>query len=280
MEKFEHTRVSSRIIRIVDLSHTALYLVIGDERACLIDTGCGIQGLRSYVDSLTCLDYDVILTHGHVDHAGGAEEFSDKKIYLHPADRDLMKAHVQDDIRIDYLRFAGKIDIAADQLSPSLDPSLTLPLNDEDRFDLGGLHLKAIHVPGHTHGMCMILIEEERTILFGDGCGVSVMILDEYSTTVSEYLEALKKVKQIEDSYDLVIRNHGTFVSEKDILDNVMACCQSILNETDDHVPAEGLPVSCDDAFFAKKMVKDKNGHVMREDGKQGNIAYRMSKIR
>lgn len=91
MEYFTHERISKRIIRIVDISDTASYLVEGNEKACLIDTGSGIGSLRAYVDSLTNLAYDVVLTHGHVDHASGAWEFKDKKVYLHPEDRELMK---------------------------------------------------------------------------------------------------------------------------------------------------------------------------------------------
>ena len=93
MKYFTHERISERIVRIIDISDTASYLVEGDERACLIDTGSGIGSLRTYVESLTSLPYDVILTHGHVDHASGAGEFEDKKIYLHPKDRELMKVH-------------------------------------------------------------------------------------------------------------------------------------------------------------------------------------------
>lgn len=88
-----------------------------------------------------------------------------------------------------------------------------------DIFDLGDVHVEIVYTPGHTRGMCMALIQEERTILFDDGCGVSVMLLDEYSTSVEEYLDVLKHLKKKEESHDYIIRNHGTFVSPKELLD-------------------------------------------------------------
>ena len=55
------------------------YLVVGDERALLVDTGMpGHGGLRAYVEELdagrpvTC-----VCTHGHFDHVGNASEFDE-----------------------------------------------------------------------------------------------------------------------------------------------------------------------------------------------------------
>ena len=52
-EKFTSERLSERVWRLKDAYGVAMYLVEGTERACLIDTGYGIKGLREYVESLT-----------------------------------------------------------------------------------------------------------------------------------------------------------------------------------------------------------------------------------
>lgn len=279
MDLFTHHWVTSRIIRILDISRTACYLVLGNDRALLIDTGIGIGSLRAYVDALTSLPYDVLLTHGHVDHASGAQEYAGKRVYLHPADRTLMGYHTAFETRLDYVLKTRGIEADESKLIPQMDPAQTLPLHHGDRFDLGGLHVEAIHVPGHTHGMCMALIEEERFILFGDGCGVSVMLVDDEATTVDEYRKALANLKPHEQRYDHIIRNHGTCVSPKELLDNVIEVCDEVLAGTDDRfpVPAHTLPVEGDDLFFAKCLSADRRG---RADGKEGNLAYRLSKIR
>ena len=104
MTYFAHHWISDRIVRIVDAANTARHLVLGNERAMLIDTGDGIGSLRAYVVALTEVPYDVILTHGHVDHASDATEFADKRVYLHPADRHLMSYHTDSSRRIEYMR--------------------------------------------------------------------------------------------------------------------------------------------------------------------------------
>ena len=50
---------------------TAMYLIIGEEKALLLDTGCGVCDLKELVSELTDKPVMVALTHGHRDHAGG-----------------------------------------------------------------------------------------------------------------------------------------------------------------------------------------------------------------
>ena len=47
------------------------YLVVGSERAALIDTGTGIDSIKQVVDQLTRLPVVVLTTHAHWDHTGG-----------------------------------------------------------------------------------------------------------------------------------------------------------------------------------------------------------------
>ena len=72
MGYFTSEKISDHVTRITNPSVVYSYLVEGDERAVLLDTGCGLGDLKAYVESLTDKPYEVVLTHGHVDHAGGA----------------------------------------------------------------------------------------------------------------------------------------------------------------------------------------------------------------
>lgn len=277
MQYFTHENISEHMIRIRDITGVFIYLIIGDKRACLLDTGNGFGDLRAYVDALTDKDYDVILTHGHVDHASGASLFKDKHIYMNLADWELLQVHTTFAQRKDFAKIEPIIlDIPMSDYNPVLDVQ-PLPLQDGQLFDLGGITLQAIHTPGHTQGMTMVLMKEERTILFGDGCGVSVLLLDEYASTVSEYLQTLRHLKTYEHQYNHIIRNHGTGVSPKELLDNVIECCECILHGTDDKAIPQHLPMDCPSARMAKALRSDGHGRV---DGKEGNIAYSPEKVR
>ncbi|MCD7810020.1 MAG: hypothetical protein LUH02_11840 [Erysipelotrichaceae bacterium] len=128
-----------------------------------------------------------------------------------------------------------------------------------------------ILVQEHTPGMMCALIKEERTIIFGDACGVAVMLFNEFSTNVSTYLKSLQHLKEFENEYDTIYRNHGTFVSPKELLDNVMECCELILSKKDDHMPLHMHGV---DLFAAKEMSFEGG----RKDGKEGDLLYAIDK--
>jgi glyoxylase-like metal-dependent hydrolase (beta-lactamase superfamily II) len=257
-----------------------MYLLIGNDKVALIDTGCGLGSLRSYISQILSRTVDlVIITHGHVDHASGAGEFADIPVYMHPADKELMKIHTIPKTRTDYAKSTMKVtDIPESDIMPVLSPDKTIPLENGQVFDLGGLTIEAIHTPGHTQGMMMMLMKEERTILFGDACGVCVLLLEECASSVEEYRDSLMRVKPYEKYYDTIIRNHGTCVSPKELLDNVIECCNLILDGKDDHMPVstENMPFECNGAFMAKTI--DPNTR-MRIDGVDGNIMYIPEKV-
>lgn len=52
-----------------------MYLLEGEEKALLVDTGWGAGNLKSYVETLTDKPIVVINTHFHPDHAGSNGEF-------------------------------------------------------------------------------------------------------------------------------------------------------------------------------------------------------------
>ncbi len=64
----------------------SVFLLVGTERALLLDTGVGIGDLRGLVEQITDKPYDVAVSHGHMDHVGGAAWFD--RIWLNEKDWD------------------------------------------------------------------------------------------------------------------------------------------------------------------------------------------------
>ena len=70
---------------LLDEAHESTgYLLIGEEKACLIDTMMGYNDYKA-VRSITDKPLIVINTHGHPDHIYGNVYFD--KAYMNPADR-------------------------------------------------------------------------------------------------------------------------------------------------------------------------------------------------
>lgn len=264
--QFNSERITDHILRIGEGSGVWEYLIVGSEKALLIDTGYGIGDLRSYVESLTDKPLAVYITHGHVDHAAGAGQFDE--VHISEYDLGLLERQCS-------LEFRKKI---ISHGMPDLDDSDFLPartepylgISDKELIDLGGVHVLMIHVPGHTRGTFVPLVLEDRAVIFGDASGVGTLINLEHSTSVTEYLKSLKYLKSYESLYDLVLRQHGTCWSEKKLLDENIENCELIIAGKDAHIPTVSMGLEC---WWARER-DPKTG--MRTDGKEGNICYRV----
>ena len=89
---FTTRRLGDRTWAIDDGGSDTIYLIVGDERALLLDTGWGVGDLPALVASLTSLPLLVVNTHGHPDHTYGNGQFA--QVYIHPDDEPMARAPV------------------------------------------------------------------------------------------------------------------------------------------------------------------------------------------
>ena len=143
---------------VVGPVQTNCYMVINDEtKECfVIDPGASAKQLAEKIKQDELIPVAVLLTHGHFDHAGAAEEFAkifDIKIYAHEAEKDT-------------LQDANKN--VSWMVGASESYSADIYLKDEQEFELAGLLLRVLHTPGHTEGGCCYYIPEEALVFTGD----------------------------------------------------------------------------------------------------------------
>jgi glyoxylase-like metal-dependent hydrolase (beta-lactamase superfamily II) len=172
------------------------YLVIGEERAVMVDTLMTLTGLYARARALTLLPIDVVIAHGHPDHCGkGTSEFKDAgcTVYLDGRDEKVIRE----------MGFA---------VYPE---GFFTDLRTVERFDLGSMALEVISLPGHTPGSVMLLDRQRQRLYSSDtlGSGAIWMQLD-HSRPLHEYAANLAEVyaglKQMEN---LVISIPGTGIS-------------------------------------------------------------------
>lgn len=278
-EKFTSERLSDRVWRLKDAYGVAMYLAEGDDRACLIDTGYGIKGLRDYVETLTSKPVFVLLTHGHVDHAFGAAEFDE----VHMSHRDLPEFAAQSDAawRANFIKVAFSKKGSFEMNDPFAGEFVDVV--DGEEFDLGGLTVRCHAVPGHTPGCLVPVLVEERIAIFGDAAGPGTLVTEEYAATLGEYLAALRRLKEHEADWDRVLRFHGTCESPMSLLDDMIDICQEVLSGTDDRIqqPASAgdvYPIKSDlPIYLAKETLPNSQQRI---DGRVGNLFYRADKAR
>ena len=85
--KLPYYEFADGIYEIDEFDCVSVFVIVGSKRALVIDCGTGIGDLRWVIENkITDKPYDVVATHNHGDHIGGAGFFD--SIYIHPADMD------------------------------------------------------------------------------------------------------------------------------------------------------------------------------------------------
>ena len=147
-----------------------MYLIVGWERAALIDTGMGIGNVLHETQKITALPCPVLNTHFHWDHTGGNARFTDRAIHELEAELVVEEQDVSD------LHQPLQSPSAQAVLPPGFDPATyripaqpaTRLLHDNDVIDLGGHELRVIHTPGHSPGHVSYFDEASRLLFTGD----------------------------------------------------------------------------------------------------------------
>jgi len=177
-------------------NHT--YLLIGtDGSAVLIDAGVGdgrhLEALAQSLDAGRAHLRDVIVTHGHMDHASGAPAIARE----HPGARFFKYPWREED---------GKYSIE------------WLPIREGDRFAAGDSSLVALHTPGHSPDHVALWHEDSRSAFTGDLVvqGSSVMIHATKGGDLAQYLLALERLLALTPSR--LLPAHGPEIPNPDAL--------------------------------------------------------------
>ena len=86
---FTIEKIDTQTFAISEYQHyeeTHCYLLCGQNKAALIDTGLGVSNIKSVVNHLTTLPVTVFTTHVHWDHIGGHKHFG--RIAVHEAEKN------------------------------------------------------------------------------------------------------------------------------------------------------------------------------------------------
>lgn len=270
---FKTEKVTDRITRIFGIAGELMYLAKGDREAALIDTGVGVGNLKELVHSLTEKKVFVLLSHGHVDHALGAGAF--ECVYMSPLDENVYRENSKMLHRKNFLD-ASVPDWRNRVHSEAFVEKMVdcfQPLEDGQRFELGGLTVEAVSLPGHTPGSMAFLFEEERALLFGDACNSYTYLFDHNSSSVPEYRESLLRFRErVNGRYDRGFVSHGSGNAADGLLESAILLTADILNGNTDDIPFEFMG---EKAYIAKSV----NEHLQRLDGGLANIVYSKNKV-
>ena len=140
------------------------YLVLGDDRAIMFDTGCGenaeVNGtkIKYIIDQITTLPVTLIQSHFHFDHNQNIHEFERIGFPDLPA--------LQDRVAEDGLFQFSQEDLFYGDYPSEITVREWFPM--ETDIDLGGRTIQLVHVPGHSDESVAIVTSSGKMILLGD----------------------------------------------------------------------------------------------------------------
>jgi len=218
-----------------------MYLLIGRERALLIDTAYGFTDVPAAIKSFTDLPLTVVNTHGHLDHMHGNHLYPE--VYLSAKDEEVFARHNDPNYLIELLKaIAAQNKIPAFLLKlPALHvkditascPSVHKPLPDEMFFELGERRVSVLETPGHTAGSICLLDEKNGWLFSGDNnCEPGVLLNFPESSSVAVFRDGIHRLRILADSGRIVkmFPSHQTTPLEPEHLKKFEAACDAFLS--------------------------------------------------
>lgn len=132
---------------------------VDTKEGVLVDPGGEAEKLKSVLKEMGITLKEMWLTHGHLDHAGAADELRDT------FEVDVIGPHKDDQFWMD-----GITDQWAQYGHPGMGKSLTPTryLEEGDVLELSGVKFDVTHTPGHTPGHVVIYNQDMKIAFVGD----------------------------------------------------------------------------------------------------------------
>jgi len=127
-------------------------------QAAVVDPGGDVDLVLEAIERARVVPQKILLTHGHIDHAGGTAEMAAR---LHVPIEGPQR---EDRFWIDQLPQQGRM-FGFPQLA-SFTPDRWLEQGDSVRF--GRVELEVLHCPGHTPGHVVFFSPTDRLAIVGD----------------------------------------------------------------------------------------------------------------
>ncbi|MGI2260093.1 MBL fold metallo-hydrolase [Shewanella sp. GXUN23E] len=128
------------------------------KKAAVVDPGGNLERIQAELTRQGVTLDKILLTHGHIDHVGGAKQLADAtgvKIYgPHIADKFLFEELPHQSQTFGFPQCG------------SFEPDQYL--EDGNRLSLGDMEIKVLHCPGHTPGHVVFYHQDTDMALVGD----------------------------------------------------------------------------------------------------------------
>lgn len=245
-----------------------MYLVVGEEKAALFDSGFGVMDtLRTLVEEITDKPVVCIVGHGHPDHVGAAPLFD--KIYMNERDEELLPISLSYDRRMGdvFGRYEDEeLEAYCREHIVMTDKLEYKNIDDGAVIDLGGTVLRVIAIPGHTRGSLVFYNEKDNYALTSDAFSTRTALvtlppekrvgIEAYRNGLSQFLEAINEDTKI-------YWGHAKEEMPHSVPRDMCRACEEVLNGETEHDTVSDNPFTRRASANGKKMREHTCGSVV-----------------
>lgn len=204
-----------------------MYLLEGDQKALLIDTGWGTGNLREFVEKLTNKPIVVANTHFHPDHSAGNGEF--EAVYMSKG------------AKIDELSVLSPNAVPFDLTKLPHADYKSIYVGEGDIIGLGDRTIEILDVkPAHCNSSLFFLDRKHKMFFCGDELeAAQVNLFDnsknpDISYHVNERLINFRannmRIRSLAGEFDLLLPNHNGFPIAKSYIDDYIGLVDNIFS--------------------------------------------------
>lgn len=215
---------------VIQVKNARCYLLEGEDKALLFDTGYGEGNIRTFVEAITEKPLYVVNSHGHGDHSGGNGWW--EKIYA------------AEEAVYSMRRPFGEYDaMKAEMTYPDYQVEF---VKDGDLFELGGRQVEVLAIPAHSEGSIALLDKKARILLTGDEleAGQVLQFVRDTQVPAKEFCSIHKKhmerLKARRKEFDWICPAHNGTPITKDYLDAFIELDNRIMAGTEEIMPDTG----------------------------------------
>ena len=206
------------------------YLITGNARALLFDTGMGIGDVRKVTANLTKLPIVVLNSHTHHDHVGGNWQFQT----IYAMDTDFTRENAKGSSQAAQAEIApgeicGNLPAGFDRKAYTTRPwKITEYKHDGDRLDLGGRTLEIVATPGHTPDAISLLDREHGLLFTGDTYYPAPIYLFGRETNLDAYGTSIRRLAELAPRIQTVLGAHNIPVAPPSVLPQLVTAFDAI----------------------------------------------------
>ncbi len=219
------------------------YLLIGTERAMLVDTLQGIGDLKAVTDQLTGLPIILMNTHSHYDHVSGNYQY--ETIYGRNTPYTLANAKGKSNAEIGNAVTADTIwknlpagfDYGTYESKPY---EIDKFVDDGEIIDLGNREIRVVFTPGHSPDSVILIDKENRMMFTGDTFYPAPIYVYSDTANFQDFFLSSQIMFGYRNDVDYLMPGHNETMQPASFLNELRSATMAIVNPTTEFIQGDG----------------------------------------